>query len=383
MKAEEAEPGIPGDADAPASAVFVDEDGTEWEEADDGISNITVGLVKRIAVNLYKFIDIFVGVCFVVMAFFMIKMYHDYGITSDMFALTDWITLVAMLFGGTIMVFNPRRTFNMSIGFYAITMGIISFCSNWDSLGDGAGESESFFGTLITDVEFIVVLVMLGFSLNLIISGTSYLRGRPRGTVGMMFKAAMMMAMNIFTLVVSIRMGEYKSLWDAIRMEPVAAIQIIMFFIFLNVMDTDEARSYNTKNRLSASTEALRHNKTLDEKSFVLLQDVHALIDPEFKAWESPDDGGPVDYEYRFAINSTGGSSYVTVQRWKGKEPYYFTITDHERGSNIRATRFSASDMRLSDDERTFYIIGSDHFSIRMHVRHPVESLEVSWGRSE
>ncbi len=363
---------LDGVQDAVGSAVM---------EVKDVLAEVNVGFVRKSALFLYNFIDVFVGVCFVAMAFFIIFVMRDYGASYRDLDITDWLSQFAMLFGGALLIFNPRRTFNTSIGIYAMIMGTVSFCGTWSSMSEPMlGESSGFLG-FFDDIIFIFQLVMLTLAGNLIYSGTSYLRGRPRGTIGMMAKAMLMLAYNLLALLLTISAGEIKNIGDAFRMDSTGLIQIVMFIIFLNMMDTEDARRYNTKNRLSRSTEALRHTKTLDEKSYMLYEDAVILSSRDFSGWERVTDGGPAELEYRFAIQTTGGASYITVQRWRGHDCYYLTITDHERGTNIRATRMSVDALTLSEDGNVFSIVGMDHFSVNVNVRHPIESMEVVWRR--
>lgn len=347
----------------------------------DSIADVTQGFVNKAANVLYSFIDVFVGICFVLMAAMTIVTNKTHGISYEDMGVTGWVSYLVMLFGGSILVFNPRRTFNTSIGLYAIVMGTVSFCKTWETLEVSSGDLGIF--GFIYDAMFIAQMILLALSINLMVSGTSYLRGRPRGTLGMMTKAMLLLAINLFNIVAGVRLGIYNDLADALREDPVMTVQIFLFFIFLNVLDSDEARSYNTKNRLSDSTEALRHTKTLDGKSYILLKDAVALNSKTFEGWYRPRDGGPVELEYRFAIHTTGGASYVTVQRWRGKDAYYLTITDHERGTNIRATRMSVDTMYMTDDATFFRIVGHDHFYINMHVRHPLDEYHIGVGGKE
>ena len=343
--------------------------------------DLSIDRVREFFARVYDYVDLFVGLFFVAMGIFVIIMYHNYGYTRDDFPFLDWVGLFAMFFGGTLMVVNPRRTFNTSIGFYAITMGVISFSNFWSSLS----EVENYPGLLsiVSDIMFLSQRVMVVLSVNLMYSGISYLRGRPRGTVGMMLKAAFMGAVNMFVILIGIRSGEYDGIIGAVRSEPVTFIQILMFFIFLNMMDTAEARSYNTKNRLRLSTEALRHMRTVDAKSFVELADAEVLTDPGYGGWTRVQDGGPAEWEFNFAINSVGGASSVTVQRWRGDDKYYLTISDHRYGSNIRATRLAVNSIVLSEDKTQIRILGSDHFTIRIRVRKPMSYYTVRGGDTE
>ncbi len=345
----------------------------------DSVADITQGVVNKTAAFLYGFIDVFVGICFVVMAFLTIQVAKQHGISYMDLGVTGWISLIATLLGGSILVFNPRRTFNKSIGLYAVIMGITAFNSYWDSL-ELCKEWDFLF---IGDALFIILLVMMALCINLVVSGISYMRGRPRGTLGMMVKAMLMMAIHVLTIVVKLYTKEYSGLLEAIRDDPVTIVQIFLFFVFLNVMDTDEARSYNTKNRLSNSTEALRQTKTLDGRSYIHLRDAVVLNSTTFEGWTRPRDGGPVELEYRFAIHNKGGASYVTVQRWRGKDTYYLTISDHDHGTNIRATRMSVERMYMTDDRVNFRIVGREHFYVNVNIRHPMDEYKVRWRGKE
>ncbi|MBP5395038.1 MAG: hypothetical protein J6Y18_03935 [Candidatus Methanomethylophilaceae archaeon] len=354
-------------------------------EGFDAISNITVGFVKRTSEIINSFIDVLVGVAFLVLGIMMIWKTYDLGGSFTEYGLLDWVTLFDMFIGGAILILNPRRTFSSSIGIYAITMGLMSFCNNWADIGSRMIEEDDIFAFLsfIDDIIFIVNLVMVILSINLMVSGIYYIRGRARGTVGMMNRAAFMLFISLFYIFYDIGTGEYPNLIELAADEPEMLIQAFMFFILLLIMDTDEARSYNTKNRLGRSTDAIRYSNTMDKRSFIELEDARALVDPDMSLWISPNDGGPVEKEFRFPIQTQGGASHVTVQRWAGSDKYYLTISDHEQGTNIRATRLTAESFVLSEDYSHIDMRGSDHFIIRIPVRMPLSELQIARRGSE
>jgi hypothetical protein len=41
----------------------------------------------------------------------------------------------------------------------------------------------------------------------------------------------------------------------------------------------------------------------------------------------------------------------------------------------------SVDALTLSEDGNVFSIVGMDHFSVNVNVRHPIESMEVVWRR--
>ena len=354
-------------------------------EGFDAVSNITVSFVKRASEIVNSFIDILVGLSFLVMGILFIWRTYDFGGSLTEYDLLDWVTLLDVLIGGSILILNPRRTFSSSIGIYAITMGLMSFCSNWADIGSKMIDEDdilSFF-SFIDDIIFLVNLTMVILSINLMISGIYYLRGRARGTIGMMNRAAFMLFISLFYIFVDLHTGDYKDLWALAVNEPETIIQAFMFLVLLLIMDTDEARSYNTKNRLGRSTDAIRYSNTMDKRSFIELEDARALVDPTMSSWTDPNDGGPVEKEFRFPIQTQGGASHVTVQKWAGSDRFYLTISDHEKGTNIRATRLAAESFVLSEDLSHLDMRGADHFIIRIPVRMPLSELHIMRRGSE
>ncbi len=354
-------------------------------EGFDAVSNITVSFVKRTSEVVNSFIDVLVGISFLAMGIIFIWRTYDFGSSITEYDLLDWVTLLDVLIGGSILILNPRRTFSSSIGIYAITMGLMSFCSNWADIGSKMIDEDDFlsFFSFIDDIIFIVNLAMVILSINLMISGIYYLRGRARGTIGMMNRAAFMLFISLFYIFVDLHTGDYKDLWDLAVNEPETIIQAFMFLVLLLIMDTDEARSYNTKNRLGRSTDAIRYSNTMDKRSFIELEDARALVDPTMSNWTDPDDGGPVEKEFRFPIQTQGGASHVTVQKWAGSDRFYLTISDHEKGTNIRATRLAAESFVLSEDLSHLDMRGADHFIIRIPVRMPLSELQIAGRGSE
>ncbi len=354
-------------------------------EGFDAVSNITVSFVKRASEVVNSFIDVLVGISFLAMGIIFIWRTYDFGSSITEYDLLDWVTLLDVLIGGSILILNPRRTFSSSIGIYAITMGLMSFCSNWADIGSNMFDEDDFlsFFSFIDDIIFIVNLAMVILSINLMISGIYYLRGRARGTIGMMNRAAFMLFISLFYIFVDLHTGDYKDLWDLAVNEPETIIQAFMFLVLLLIMDTDEARSYNTKNRLGRSTDAIRYSNTMDKRSFIELEDARALVDPTMSNWTDPDDGGPVEKEFRFPIQTQGGASHVTVQKWAGSDRFYLTISDHEKGTNIRATRLAAESFVLSEDLSHLDMRGADHFIIRIPVRMPLSELQITGRGSE
>lgn len=354
-------------------------------EGFDAISNITVSFVKRTSEFVNSFIDVLVGVSFLIMGILFIWRTYDIGGSLTEYDLLDWVTLLDVLIGGSILILNPRRTFNSSIGIYAITMGLMSFCSNWADIGSKMIDEDDIlsFLSFIDDIIFLVNLTMVILSINLMISGIYYLRGRARGTIGMMNRAAFMLFISLFYIFVDLHTGDYKDLWALAVNEPETIIQAFMFLVLLLIMDTDEARSYNTKNRLGCSTDAIRYSNTMDKRSFIELEDARALVDPTMSSWTDPNDGGPVEKEFRFPIQTQGGASHVTVQKWAGSDRFYLTISDHEKGTNIRATRLAAESFVLSEDLNHLDMRGADHFIIRIPVRMPLSELQIAGRGSE
>ena len=330
---------------------------------------------------VFNLIDIIVGICFIALGIVQLNTIFELKDLAEEFEYTvtgyDWVTAIAALVGGTVMVLNPRRTFNISIGIYALTMGVISLMSSLEPVLEvETGGGGGILGFL-ADILYLSEFFMMCLSLNLIYSGTSYLRGRPRGTVGMMFKASFLMFMGLFEIMLSVRLGEYDTVATAFKDNPNVMISTILFFIFLNMMDTDEARAYNTKVRLRNSTDAMRRSHILNEKSRIWLSDAKVLSDKTFRSWTKLDDGGPAEYEYRFIIHCREGDSYIIVQKWKGMDKYFFTIMHKRMSTVLRANRFSIDDIQLSEDMSKLDFLSDNFYRKTITVSLPLDMYEV------
>ena len=335
---------------------------------------------------IFNLVDIIVGICFITLGIIQVidifqfeeiveEEMEDLGYKATAY---DWISAIAAIVGGSIMVLNPRRTFNISIGIYAMTMGVISLMSILPEVlaVDPGGASGGILG-ILSDFMYLAQFFMMCLSINLMYSGVSYLRGRPRGTVGMMFKAAFLMFMGLFSLMLGVKMGDYDTVLVAFRENPDTVISTLLFFIFLNMMDTDEARAYNPKVRLKNSTDAMRRTHILNERSRIWLSDAKVLTDRTFQSWTRLDDGGPAEYEFRFFIRCREGDSYVIVQRWKGQDKYFFTIMHKQMRSVLRANRFVINDIQLSEDLSTLDFLSDNFYHKTITVSLPLDMYEV------
>lgn len=314
---------------------------------------------------VYDCIDVLVGFCFILLG--LSPFYVEY-VAGTGYGLEwrDWACSAVDIAGGLAMMASPRRTCNRSIGIYAMIMGSTNAIGSIENLFI---ESTG----LLSDIFFIYGLLILLFSLNLMASGVSYLRDRPRGTLGMTVRTVFLMMMCLADLYLMIKLGGYGGVGEVFLSAPDEFINVLMLFLFLVVMDTTEARESNWMERFAVSLGAVKRMGSTDEKSYVDLSDATRLCDPSHSSWTPVDDGGPAEAECILTVHGAHGDAYMTVQKWKGIDDCFVTVSDHLGGTMITATRFRMEGASLEDGGARLLIRGGNHFRLAMKVRSQIQ----------
>lgn len=310
---------------------------------------------------IYDCIDVVIGICFILLGIAPYYTVYILGLGDGMIW-QDYACSVVDVLGGLIMIFNPRRTCNRSIGVYAMVIGSTNLLGSMEDLltiGDN----------LFSDLFFVYGLVISILSLNLMASGVSYLRDRPRGTNGMMFRTLMLMILTLADLYLMIQIGDYESIGEMLRNIPDEFINAFMLFLFLVVMDTKEARESNWIERFAVSMGAFRRMTSTDRKSSISRTEADILCDETRSAWTPIDDGGPAESECRLTIRGIHGDAYMIVQKWRGRDGLFVTIADHPEGTMITATRLKINSVALEGDPTHLLFKGDDHFHLVMSVK--------------
>lgn len=261
--------------------------------------------------------------------------YFDMDMVPKWNDMLGFVTLV--VFGIAILLFN-RRDLMRSAGMYALALGAYRFLHAAPNIH--RGEPTSY-----------VFLFLTIIALNLMISGMSYLRGVTRGRKTMMLSTSLLIAANVSIILYGVHSG--MSLVEYFRYMPGTVIMIVMYTVFLGILNCEQLRTKDLQEI---------HNRTLDEirctwctmPDASIRRDAASVIYRMFRDrsdWTPVQDGGPVECEYRFEISNKKGTSHALVQKWKGMDPIFLTISDHLDGTLLHAYRFEATSVIVENDD--------------------------------
>ena len=326
------------------------------------VSTNTVRNATKLGMRLYDTIDVLVGISFILMGAWTLHDTIDYtGI--DALSWESWVVTYVFITSGLVMIFNPRRTFNSSIGIYALAISTTKALTSWDDMSTDV------------DILFYYYFIMFLFAINLSVSGWSYLRNRPRGTVGMTLNASIVVISNLVMIVYYMRF-EGMTMAQILDESPTLGVETFLYVVFLIMLDSDSARSLNTKVRLSRSTDAIRRSKTVSDASYVFIENARVACDPTYEMWSPVHDGGPVERECVIEAQSKKGRTYILAQKWKDVKNIQLTVSDHIEGSIIKAARIDVIRIYM-ENEKSMVIEGEDHSRIRLQVKIPLEDYVI------
>ena len=242
-----------------------------------------------------------------------------------------------VVFGVAIILFSGKDLMR-SAGMYALALGIYRFMYAAPHIHRGEALSTIY-----------LILALIG--LNLIITGISYLRGTTRGRIVMMVSTSLLIVINASTIIYGVHIG--MSLVEYIQTMPGTFVMIVMYLVLLGILNCEQLRSRDLMEI---------HNRTLDKirctwctmPNAYIPRDVARKVASMFvdrSGWTRVSDGGPVECEYRFQIGNQKDVTHVLMQKWKGYESIFLTISDHLDGTLLHAYRFEATSVAVENDD--------------------------------
>ena len=260
-----------------------------------------------------------------------------YGADDAVFRVLAILVRVVM---GFFIVLDPMRNLMRSVGFYALSLGLARILESFGMLANPS------------DLFFAIAIVMIGMGVNQVYSGYNYLRDVSRGRFGMIFGSAAL-ALLMVIIIVSTASAE-ESLdpdYDA-QLILSSVIYLAQYVLILLIMDGDDFRfsSWNEKSVRKLDEIRLAYTLTpgmrFPRPYAVVLK--HMFDDRS--SWSPVDDGGPVECETRLRIVDDKATSVAILQKWKGSDRIYMTVTPDDVGTILQANRFWVTDV-VADDK--------------------------------
>ena len=257
---------------------------------------------------------------------------------------TDYLKGVYPAIIGIIMaefiLFDPKRNVLRSVGFYAISIALARIIGSIITL------SEPSLFALIIGGTFLINGV------NLLYTGTEYLKGTSRGRAGMMASAAILAIVQVFTILLYYQTDALDSSYDdAYDLLP-SVITLIQYVVLLLILDTGELRYGSVKEQANTKIESIRKTDALTAECVLKRNDAEMLkgMFADRSSWTAVDDGGPVESEIRIRLIEARVSSCMILQKWRGHDTVYATVTSNVNGSVILANRFCITGVYADQD---------------------------------
>lgn len=291
---------------------------------------------------VHRSVDVVLGLSNYILAALMVA----FGTVQLIYAYTDeyttltWLlalSYIVMLVGGAVIILDRNRNLLRAVGIYALALGFYRFIFSFPSIEPG-------------NPYGMVSIVVCALAINLMISGRSYLKGVSRGRRLAMISTFLLLMVCVTLFITLMHAG--LGLVDCMKLMPGAFVMSIMYAFFIGILDSEELRS---------SDILAIHNDTLDKIRCIQYTDprtsipretalVLAKVFEDRSDWHPVDDGGPAECEYRFVIENKDKGSEVLMQKWKGSESIYFTISDYLDGTILQAYRFEADSVCTDGD---------------------------------
>lgn len=280
-----------------------------------------------------------------VLALLMIAMavYHAYTVLKDgsEIHVTAFIGYSVLMACGLVIIVDRKRDLPRSVGLYAIGIGLYRVFTSIPHL---VPHSE---------INLAYYLIM-AIGLNLSISGRAYLMGKSRA------RNTMMMGSIAFLLIATIMIiylySETKDIASVVRDHPNTVLQALMYFTFILILDSEKLRRLDWLEVHNRTLDGMRRTYHLQHDAHMLRSDAEMLMNGmnTCDGWMAVDDGGPVTREFHARIANGDGTTFIIAQRWVGSNNIYMTVSDHEDGTLIQASRLTVTGLELTDESVSF-----------------------------
>ena len=272
---------------------------------------------------------------------------------NQTFRPTTILGFVVMMICAIAIISDKNRNLPKSVGLFAIGMGSYRALSVVYHL-----EPHSQLNLLW--------YVFIALGLNLVISGRAYLKGSSRARPTIMIGAATMVLVNVILIYAFKNMGmSMKAIFDSY---PMLFLQTMMYIVFLIILDTEELRSKDwleVHNRLMSS---IRRTYLIDNTASISTEGAEGICSgfSDRHGWITLNDGGPAESEFRTEISNGDSESFILAQKWKGSDDVFITMSDHQSGTLIQASRLTAVDAESDGSELLIFSANGEVLRFRI-----------------
>ncbi len=282
------------------------------------------------------------GIAIVAIAFLMILSAVIYVLRIHMGEIEPTISKIlaflSLTVAGILILTDDERSLPRSVGFYAIGLGFY--------------RALSVVGNLVPHGRLnIIYYVMMALGINMVISGRAYIKGATRARKTMIASSSALLVINMLFIIYLYHGGS--SMYEIFMSYPMNFMLTILYFILILILDSDKLRRLDWLEVHGRTVDGIRRTYHLDGNATIYRSDWAVLGSglSDVSGWDPVTDGGPAERECHVSIRNGRGRSYITAQRWKGRDEMFVTISDHPGGTIIQAARLTITGIETEDDD--------------------------------
>ncbi len=301
----------------------------------------------------------------VLMVLIGLNYFYSLATEDAQFRISYVIAHSVLVVCGAVIIADKKRSLPRSVGMYAIGMGLYRAFSVMENFRP------------YSDVN-LLYLAIIAVGLNLAFSGRSYLMGESKARIGMMRGAIAMLLIYVVSLIYLFATHDHdlSFLWDHYRR---FIIMSLMYIVYIMILDSEKLRRLDwleSHNRVLGGISRTYHlsaDAAIEECDAARLA---AGMSSE-EEWSEVRDGGPARAETAVRIWNGSGATYLIAQKWNGSDSIFLTMSDHEEGTIIQATRLVLDGIEVCGDRLKMAVSDGTVVSIRI-----VEELRCSGKRT-
>lgn len=295
------------------------------------------------------------------MVLMSIQYFYSAFTSANTLKVTASIGNIILLVCGAIIVADKKRSLPRSVGVYAVGMGLYRAFS---VMGNLRPHSD-------TNLIYFVIIIV---GLNMAVSGRAYLKGESRARITMMYSAMAMFLICAIGLIYLYATNGH-DLTYLFHNYGRYVILALMYMTYILILDTEKLRRLDWLEVHNRTLGGITRTYHLAADAAIEEYEARRLTEgmSSEKGWIRVSDGGPARIEMRAPIWNGTGLSYLTAQKWHGSDSIYLTMSDHEDGTLIQATRLVLNDIEIRGSRLRLSV--SDGTMIELDI---VEELRCS-----